>query len=100
MLGSEFLPTTHPTNPDLEKTAREDGALGVYTDWLQSQGAPIGEYIALGAALEQQEDEQKRARFVELAKELALPTPDFAKWGTKHGFFSWLRLENTKDWMS
>jgi hypothetical protein len=100
MLGSEFLPTPHPTNPELEKTAREDGTLGVYTDWLLSQGAPIGEYIALAAALEQQDDAQKRARFDELAKAIALPTREFATWGTKHGYFTWLRFENVKDWMS
>jgi hypothetical protein len=100
MLGSEFLPAPHPTNPDLEKTARETGTLGVYTDWLQAQGAPIGEYIALVAALEQGPDPAKQARRDELAREIALPSKQFATWATKHGYFTWLRFENLADWMS
>lgn len=100
MLGSDFLPATHPTNPELEKSARDAGGLGVYTDWLQAQGAPIGEYIALVAALEVEKDPSKQARLAELAKEIALPTREFATWDTAHGYFTTLRFENQKDWMS
>jgi hypothetical protein len=98
-LGSGFLPEKHPANPALEKALREDGAPAVYIDWLQAQGAPIGEYIALAAALEGKRNAKKQARLAELATQLAMPTPEFATWGTLHGFFAWLRLENRKDWM-
>jgi hypothetical protein len=102
VIGSQFLPDPLPTNPTLEAAIREDrsaGACGVYADWLQAQESPIGEWIALAAALEQKRDPRKAKRHEELTAELVLPTAKFATWGTKHGFFEWLRLENSEDWM-
>lgn len=98
-LGEAFLTTKFPTNKELEKTARETGTLAVYADWLQAQGSPLGEYIALAAALEGGADPKKQKRLEALAEQLALPTKGFATWKTKHGFFRSLRLENSEDWM-
>lgn len=102
-LGGHFLPAPLPVNPALEATLRENpsdaAAAGVYADWLEAQGSPVGAYIALAAALEKTQDARKQAKLGELATQLGLPTPAFATWGTRHGFFQWLRLENTEDWM-
>ena len=100
VIGSQFLPNPFPTNPALEAAIREDrSGAGVYADWLQSQASPIGEWIALTAALEQKADPRKSKQLDALTAELGLPTAKFATWGTKHGFFEWLRLENAEDWM-
>ncbi len=83
---------------------REDksdaGPHGVYADWLQAQGSPVGEWVALAAALEAGEDARTQGRLAALATELALPTDKFATWGTQHGFWKWLRVENDEDWMT
>jgi len=103
VIGAQFLPTPMPTNGALEDAIREAkheaGPCSVYADWLQSQDSPAGELVALAAALETKQDAKKQKRFDELARQLALPTPDFATWGFRHGFWQWLRLENGKDWM-
>ena len=102
-LGSEFLPTTLPTNPTLEASLRENkddsGPFMVYADWLEAQGSAVGELVALAAALEQRTDASKQQRVAELERQLGLPTEDFARWGYRHGFWRWLRFENASDWM-
>ncbi|HLL22353.1 MAG TPA: TIGR02996 domain-containing protein, partial [Kofleriaceae bacterium] len=84
------------TNPALEAAIREaplDAApYAVYADWLEAQGSPAGEWSALERT---ERDPDRRAV---LAQQLGLPPPELATWGTRHGFFSWLRLENARDW--
>ena len=101
-IAGHFLPVAEPTNAGLERAIRggDAGACGVYADWLQSQGSVMGEWIALAAALEGQSDQRKQARLAELTGMLRLPSEEFATWETKHGFFQWLRLENSNDWMT
>ncbi|MBA3499353.1 MAG: hypothetical protein M4D80_11260 [Myxococcota bacterium] len=104
VIGSHFLPKPLPTNPVLEAAIREDrsvaGAYGVYADWLQGQDSPVGEWIAVAASLEKAPDPKKETRLQALTDALSLPTKDFATWGTRSGFFEWLRLENSNDWMA
>ena len=89
--GSQFLTAPMPRNPDLEAGIRDEGYT-VYADWLLAQGSLVGEWIALAAALEKEADARKKTRLDELATELALPADHLATWGTRHGFWTWLRL--------
>jgi uncharacterized protein (TIGR02996 family) len=71
---------------------REDPApYLVYADWLQAQGSPFGEMIVFAHA-----KQHKRANAV--ARKLGLPSADVATFGSRYGFWQWLRLENV-DWM-
>ncbi len=85
-------------NEALEAAIREDrtdrGPYLVYADWLQSQGSELGELIVLAHA-----KKQKPAVGV-IAKKLGLPNPQLATVGWRFGFWQWLRLENSVDWMN
>ncbi len=71
----------------------------VYADWLQAQGNPLGELIVLQHQLERAEDATQRSRADELERGFELPAAELATFGSRHGMWSWLRLENNKDWM-
>ena len=103
ILGAKFLPGKFPRNPALEAAIREDrseGPCSVYADWLQAQGSPAGEVMALATAIaKKRSDARKQARLDELALELLLPTTDYATWTWNHGIWASLKLENLEDWM-
>ena len=91
------------TRQELERTIRnargEAGPCAVYSDWLQTNNDPAGEWIAIASALESKPEPERQQRLAELSQKLGLPAPDLATWGTRNGMFEWLRLENQRDWM-
>ncbi len=88
-------------NATLEATlraGREDpGPYQVYADWLQQQGNPLGELIVLQQA--KKPSPKQKARATAIIEELGLPGPKLATVGWRSGFWQWIRLENTVDWM-
>jgi uncharacterized protein (TIGR02996 family) len=69
----------------------------VYADWLQGQGNPIGEYIALALQRGLRRDPKLEKRLAALESKLRLPLPDQAKLRWKHGMWSSIRIENAHD---
>ncbi|MBA3397561.1 MAG: hypothetical protein H0T89_33365 [Deltaproteobacteria bacterium] len=102
-LGASVMPAEMPRNPALEERIREtcdEGAIGVYADWLQSQGSPAGELIVLVQALARKRDAKKQKRLDALITKLGLPDPDFATWSWQPGgLWGSLHLQNSRDWM-
>jgi uncharacterized protein (TIGR02996 family) len=91
-----------PRNPELERAVIETkspDAYDVYADWLQSQGHPVGELIAVQRRFARTGDPSLSARADALIEELDLPNEDFATYGLKWGLFDWLRVENQDDQM-
>jgi uncharacterized protein (TIGR02996 family) len=90
-------------NPELEAAIRVDradpGPYEVYADWLQAHGNPLGELIVVQRALDAGKDARAAKRAVELTDGLGLPGVELATCGWKWGLWSWLRLENSSDWM-
>jgi uncharacterized protein (TIGR02996 family) len=91
------------TNPTLEaaiRANREDpGPYLVYADWLQSQGSPLGELIVLQHALDAGDDVGRRERAEAIILGFEFPDVKLATFGWRRGLWTWLRLENQKDWM-
>lgn len=94
---------SQPRNPTLEAAIRKNrndpAAYLVYADWLQAQGSPLGELIVLQHALDGEADPKKSARADEIIRGFEFPDPKLATFGWRRGLWSWLRLENQKDWM-
>lgn len=92
-----------PSEPNLEAAIRanrsDPAPYLVYADWLQSKGSPLGELIVLQHELSRGESTDKRARAEEIIRGLELPPSDLATFGWRNGLWSWLRLENSRDWM-
>lgn len=103
VIGAQFLTEPMPRNPALEARIREtcdDGTVGVYADWLQSQGSAVGELIVLVQALARKQDAKKLKRVDQLIAKLGLPDPDFATWSWQPGgLWGSLHLQNSRDWM-
>jgi uncharacterized protein (TIGR02996 family) len=77
---------------------RDDpGARMVYADYLQGQGNPVGELIALALQRGVRRDPKLEKRLAALESKLRLPLPDQAKLRWKHGMWSSLRIENAHD---
>ncbi len=103
VIGAQFLTEPMPRNPALEAAIREtcdDGTVGVYADWLQSQNSATGELIVLVQALARKQDAKKLKRLDQLIAKLGLPDPDFATWSWQPGgLWGSLHLQNSRDWM-
>ena len=88
-----------PREPRLEAAIRADrddpAAYQVYADWLQGQGSPLGELIALQHAARP----RTKRRADAILAGLGMPPPDRATAGWRWGLWEWLRIENGRDWM-
>lgn len=95
---------SQPRNPTLESAIRENrsdpAAYLVYADWLQKQGSPLGELIVLQHALDSGPDPAKQQRADAIVRGFEFPEDKLATFGWRRGLWSWLRLENQKDWMN
>lgn len=94
---------TWPREPALEAAIRADredtGGYEVYADWLQANGSPLGELIALQCALTKRKDARKLRRAASIVATLGLPDRKLATITWRLGLWDTLRLENAIDWM-
>lgn len=85
----------------IERAVRIDrddkDARAVYADWLQGQGNPAGEWIALALQRGARRDPKLEKRLTALEATLRLPLPDQAKLRWKLGMWRSVRIENQHD---
>ncbi|HEY0251186.1 MAG TPA: TIGR02996 domain-containing protein, partial [Kofleriaceae bacterium] len=89
--------------PALEQALREHrddpDAYAIYADWLQANGNPAGELIAVAREREAKADiaPKLQKRYDALVSRLRMPLPDAATLHWRHGMWQTLRLENKHD---
>lgn len=88
-------------NPALEQALRDQrddrDARAIYADWLEANGNPIGELIALQLQHGTRRDPKLEKRFDGVMNRARLPLPDVARLRWKNGMWNEVRIENVRD---
>lgn len=88
-------------NAVLEQALRDQrddrDARAIYADWLEANGNPTGELIALQLQRGTRRDPKLEKRFDSVMNRARLPLPDLARIRWKHGMWREVRIENVRD---